>query len=68
MRLVLPMLLMLVSACSTVSLGASSEAGCQATAPFADALADALLVDGGPQSLVAGENLIATIDAWCSDV
>lgn len=66
MRLVLPMLMTLVSACSTVSLGASSEAGCNATAPFVDALADALLVDGGPQSLVAGENLIATIDAWCA--
>lgn len=65
MRLVLLMLMMLVSACSTVRTGADSEAGCAATAPLVDALADAALADAGPRALVAAENLIAALDVWC---
>ena len=62
MRLLLLMPLMLCSAC----VSASQPALCSATANDRDALASALAADGGPRSLVAGQHLIAKVDAGCS--
>ena len=44
---------------------ASQVALCEGTAADRDALADALLEDGGDTSVVAGERLIARLDAGC---
>ena len=45
---------------------ASQVAICDGTAVERDALADALLEDGGDASVVAGERLIARLDAGCN--
>ena len=55
------MLPALVAACATVN----QNELCRSLAPRADALADALLIDGGEQSVVAGEYFIAGFDAGC---
>jgi len=54
-------LLLLVSGCVSVS----GEAICDATAPLANAHADALLEDGGDQSVQTGAALIGALDAGC---
>lgn len=52
---------MLASGCASVN----QIAICDGTRQERDALADALLLDGGDVSLVAGQALIAKIDAGC---
>jgi hypothetical protein len=43
-----------------------SEKGlCHGLSPKVDRLNDALLVDGGPQTILAGEDLITGYDAGC---
>lgn len=62
MRLILPLTLtMLVSACVNAS------AICEGTRAERDALTDALLLDGGDASVVAGYNLISKLDAGCNE-
>ena len=61
-KLSLPLtLLLLVTSCASVS---QSEL-CQSLSPRVDAHAEALLVDGGDQSVITGEYLIAGFDAGC---
>ena len=54
-------LTLLLSGCASVSVPAI----CKGTEGPRDALTIALLADGGPQSTVAGANLIAKLDAGC---
>ena len=54
-------LMLLLSGCVSVS----APAICKGTERPRDALTAALLADGGPQSTVAGANLIAKLDAGC---
>ena len=61
MRLIILSLTLLISGCATVP----QSAICAGTERERDALNVALLADGGPQSLVAGANLIAKLDAGC---
>lgn len=58
------MLLMIVSGCTSERSG---KAVCDGTGPARSALAAALVMDGGPHSLVAGRTLIARLDAGCND-
>ncbi len=51
----------LVTSCASVS----QNAICDATIKDRDALTQALLLDGGDVSVVAGQNLIAKLDAGC---
>jgi len=55
-------LMLLVSGCATVQSG---EAICNGTSALRDTHAEALLADGGPRSIVSGDNLIARLDAGC---
>lgn len=57
--------LLSMSACANPS-APSTAAMCQDLVPLADQHAPALLADGGPQSLVTGNRLIAGIDAGCA--
>ena len=50
--------------CAPVS---SQNAICDGTVPLRDTHAEALIGDGGDQSVVTGAALIAAIDAACSD-
>lgn len=61
------MLTLLVSACATVQAPSSGKqaAVCDGLAAHTDALAEAVLVDGGDQSVVAADNLLRTYDAAC---
>ena len=56
------MLMLLVSGC----VSGNQAAICDGTVSLRDTHADALLVDGGPESLVSGAALLAGIDAACS--
>lgn len=55
----------LVSGCASVWPIASPSALCEGTANDRDDLMSSLLVDGGDQSAVAGERLLAKLDAGC---
>ena len=55
-------LMLLLSSCATVP---NTNAICDGTAQSRTAHAAALVVDGGPQSLVTGALLIQQIDAGC---
>ena len=57
------MLLLLVTACET---GGSLEAYCRGSEAATDALASAILADGGDQSAIAAANSIAQRDAVCA--
>jgi hypothetical protein len=60
------LLILLVSGCATGKLNERSDEGlCDGLAKPIDQLNDALLEDGGPKSLVAGENVIAGFDGGC---
>jgi hypothetical protein len=65
---VLPLLL---SACEQgkplvkISPVVTERGVCDGLSPLIDNLNDALLVDGGPVSVVAGEKLISGFDAGC---
>jgi hypothetical protein len=53
-----------VSGCSNV--GVNTAALCDGTETLRNAHVDALLVDGGPQSIETGASLVAAIDAGCT--
>ena len=53
---------LLLGACAPL---VSQPAVCKGTAADRDALTAALLADGGPESLMAGQVLIARLDAFC---
>lgn len=60
---ILPLLLMMpLSGCA---IGVADSVICQRTAAPSDAHTAALIEDGGPKSLVTGQNLIAILDAGC---
>ena len=61
MKLLILMLMMLVTACATVS----DEALCAGTLAARDAHAEALLEDGGDRSVITGDYLIRLLDAGC---
>jgi len=61
------MLTLLVAGCSNVKL-ISDSAVCNGLEPLVDNHVDALLIDGGPQSIVTGERLVAGYDAGCEGV
>ena len=63
MRKLLLTLPLLVTGC----MSASQPAICTATANDRDALASALQMDGGDLSVVAGQHLIAKLDAGCAE-
>lgn len=64
MRLFLAaMLPLIVSGCTAVQ----PVAVCDATAGDRQALAAALVADGGPNSMAAGRTLISRLDAGCND-
>jgi hypothetical protein len=64
MRLtLLLMLTTLAGACVNVN----QTAICEGTRAERDALADALLLDGGDASVIAGHDLISKLDAGCDD-
>lgn len=59
--------MMLVAGCSIVNLPTSKDALCDGLNPLVDAHVDALLIDGGPRSLVTGDTLVAGYDAGCQN-
>jgi hypothetical protein len=61
--LILPLMLLL-QGCANVSI--SDSALCAGLDPLISAHADALIIDGGPKSLVTGDQLITGYDAGCS--
>ena len=57
---------MLLTGCGLDKNNAISENGlCDGLEPKIDNLNDALLIDGGPESIVAGEDVISGFDAGC---
>lgn len=56
--------MLLLQGCATVN--ASDSAICAGLNPLVDSHANALIIDGGPQSLVTGDKLITGYDAGCS--
>ena len=58
-------LTLLVSSCV---IGSNPAAICDGTVRLRDRHADALLADGGDQSVQSGAALIGTLDAYCQDV
>ena len=57
---------MLLTGCGLDKNNAISDRGlCDGLAPKVDSLNDALLVDGGPRSIIAGEDVISGFDAGC---
>jgi hypothetical protein len=57
---------MLLTGCDFVNKSAMSDKGlCDGLSPKIDRLNDALLIDGGPQTIVAGEDVISGYDAGC---
>lgn len=63
--IVLMTLMLLLTGCETVRT--SEAAICSSTLEARDDLADALLEDGGPESVVAGAYLIERLDRGCLD-
>lgn len=61
--LILPLMLLLTG-CANVSI--SDSALCAGLDPLVNSHADALIIDGGPLSLVTGDQLITGYDAGCS--
>lgn len=60
------LLTMLLTGCSVGNKTAINDKGiCDGLAPRIDSLNDALLIDGGPRTIVAGENVISGFDAGC---
>ena len=59
-------LVLLVASCSTVKLIDSDSAICDGLDPLVNTHVDALLVDGGPKSLITGERLVSGFDAGCA--
>lgn len=61
--LILPLMLLLTG-CANVNK--SDSAICAGLDPLVNSHADALIIDGGPKSLVTGDQLITGYDAGCS--
>lgn len=61
--LILPLMLLLIG-CASVNI--SDSALCAGLDPLVNSHADALIIDGGPLSLVTGDQLITGYDAGCS--
>ena len=59
------MLTLLVTLSLTGCLAASPDGICDGLSPLVDAHAAALVADGGDQSVVTGNRLIAGFDAAC---
>lgn len=55
-----------MTGCASVP-SVDDTANCDGTRERRQALAQALLIDGGPASKHAGATLIATLDAGCAD-
>lgn len=55
-------LMLLLNGCA---IAVADNVVCDRTALPSDAHVAGLLVDGGPVSLVTGQNLISTLDAYC---
>lgn len=58
-------LLLLATALLSGCAATSDRGLCDGLAPLANAHASALLADGGDQSVVTGERLLAGLDAGC---
>jgi hypothetical protein len=57
---------MLLTGCGLGNKNVVNDRGlCDGLTPKVDRLNDALLVDGGPQSILAGEEVITGFDAGC---
>jgi hypothetical protein len=65
LKSILTIPLLLVTGCSAAPPATSADAICRGTAAARDNLAAALLADAGDRSLVAGDTLIALLDAGC---
>jgi len=57
-------LMLLLQGCATVST--NDSAICAGLDPLVNAHADALIIDGGPQSVITGDKLVTGYDAGCS--
>jgi hypothetical protein len=55
--------MLLLQGCANVKT--SDSAICAGLDPLVNAHVDALIVDGGPQSLITGDRLVAGYDAGC---
>ena len=55
--------MLLLTGCANVSK--SDSALCAGLDPLVNSHADALIIDGGPQSLITGDQLIIGYDAGC---
>lgn len=55
-----------MSGCSGVNRTVSEPALCKGLLPLADDHNDALLIDGGPESIVTGARLISGLDSGCN--
>ncbi len=63
---ILALLVMLLTGCGLDNKNAMSDKGlCDGLSPKIDKLNDVLLIDGGPQTILAGEDLITGYDAGC---
>lgn len=60
--------LLLLTACANVRLTGNLEEYCRQTEPLWDQHVDALISDGGPQSLVTGDTLVTVRDSVCLDL
>jgi hypothetical protein len=57
---------MLLSGCLNGSLNGINDKGlCDGLSPKVDKLNDSLIIDGGPQTILAGDDLIRGFDAGC---
>jgi len=56
--------MLLLQGCATVST--NDSALCAGLDPLVNAHADALIIDGGPQSVITGDKLVTGYDAGCS--
>jgi hypothetical protein len=60
------LLAMLLTGCGLgKNLGVNEKGLCDGLAPKIDSLNDALLIDGGQQTILAGEDVITGYDAGC---
>jgi len=55
--------MLLLQGCASVNT--SDSALCAGLDPLINAHADALIIDGGPQSIITGDKLITGYDAGC---
>jgi len=63
LTLILPLMLLL-QGCANVKT--SDSALCAGLDPLVKSHVDALIIDGGPQSLITGDRFVSGYDAGCS--